>query len=92
MKHIIEEPTRESITMRRDRRAAPTVPSIKDSSFQMGSVRIDHRTDVVRITFYVGNGKKQIPRLTIEVKDVSLESIGAAVEEGFTLLRGPSTS
>ena len=53
----------------------------------MGHVRIDKRGDDIKIVFYVGNGRKDIPRRTVVVQDVKPETLVAVIEPVLAEMR-----
>lgn len=56
----------------------------------MGSIKLSKTPDGATLTFYVGNGKKDIPRLYVDVPDVKVETIAKAVADALIILRPPS--
>lgn len=78
--------------MRRGRSLKGLAPSIEGLEVAMGHIRIDTRQRPWKMTFYVGNGTKDIPKMSVVLTDLEESTILAAVEEGLGKLRVPSTS
>lgn len=58
----------------------------------MGQIRLDRRGAKPQLIFLVGNGKKNIPKLAIELEDMELSTLEAAITSALVKLRPPTTS
>jgi len=57
----------------------------------MGHIRIDKRGDQVKVVFYVGNGKKDIPQKSVLCADAQFETLLAVIEPVLAELRAAQT-